>query len=404
MTALCDNCWSDHKDTSSSTDCFDCIGNTAQCCKTASTGINNNLCPACSVSNCETCYTHSFCLKCASTHIAAADGSCQPIVSDCDLYSFSGDECVGCSGTNLLDGSGACVANCPTGSPRDTNPFWQDSVLKCSTCDSRCSDCSKANSIYSCTSDTDYSNDCVDGTISNGEGSCIECPNRAKCSTYTAGTCTCTACNPTTLKLVSDTCYDDCPEGTFDNVGVCTACAGCKSCYGASETSCSSPVSCLDNYVKLESGGNEGCCSAGQYFNGASCQNCIANCQECTGSAIGDCTLGMPGYYNNGVSMVACNSNFGYCTNAGTDLEYRETCNFHTTAYLTGAGAWTASCGAAVGGTCNYAFTDSVGTHCVECAANNFLDITASPMACVASGGCPSGYSEKVTGYTQFGF
>lgn len=59
ITAVNNNCWSDHKDNGAL--CFDCIGNVAQCCPVATQGINNGICQACADVNCQTCYTFEFC-------------------------------------------------------------------------------------------------------------------------------------------------------------------------------------------------------------------------------------------------------------------------------------------------------------------------------------------------------
>ena len=154
----------------------------------------------------------------------------------------------------------------------------------------------------------------------------------------------------------------------------------------------------------INSTGNYGCCDFGQYFDGTLCQNCVADCRVCSGPGAALCTYGQAGFFPNGAVMTACSGLMGFCTNAGTTLDFRETCTSRTIAYLNGSDTWVRSCGAAVGGTCSYALEDATGVNCVVCTAGNFLNTQAVPSACVGAGACPAGFTGVRSSYIHNGF
>lgn len=391
-TGVCNQCQGDYKMRLDFT-CYYCNQNTVQCCDVDNVGISDGACEACTKANCANCYTKDYCISCNAGFTNTSLGDCVPIIPDCSEYSLDGTTCLQCSDKKFLS-AGACIDACDGTINFD---FFSYAGLTCEGCESSCQTCNKPLINHYCTA-------CEVGRQLLG-GACTDCPNKDNCQSWSATPCACSTCVRIGDKLIDGVCYSTCPEGYFENLGSCVACAGCTQCSTASPAACSgSPPTCLPGYNLLQSGGGSyGCCLPGKYFDGSACQTCAANCDICTGVTAADCTLASAGFYASGGSISDCSGDLLKCNNAGTTLEFSEICRFGDKSFLDSTGLiWSSSCYSSGTVTdCEIASWDTITSadQCIQCSATTFKSI-ADPSICEAE--CTTGVGIK-TSYKRYG-
>lgn len=385
VTSVCQNCNITSKSRGDNT-CYYCNQNLDQCCDVGQ-GINDGACIACNPTNCADCYNKEYCISCNAGFVNTSRGQCQSSIGDCQVYNNLGDSCVQCNTDKSLV-AGACQVGCPAA---NTFSYLKDASVTCEGCDPSCTTCTSVLENYFCSA-------CAAGRILLN-GACTECEQRDRCSVYTAGTCTCTTCIIPGDKLIGGVCHATCPEGYFDNVGTCVACAGCKVCSSATASACSgSPPECLEGFRLQVSGSLFGCCQEGEFFNGGSCGNCAANCKTCTSAAVTDCTEGSTGFFPNGAAISTCDGTLNTCSNTGIVLEFGESCKFGSKAYyIDGTSTWFGECYPASTVTdCTIAYFDVATTtdSCYQCDPTHSLSQT-SPYTCEAT--CSTGVLTEIS-------
>ncbi len=189
---------------------------------------SNNTCNDCT-EPCDSCHTIATnCTSCVLTHhfysnvcyVTCPDGTyedggnCLDCVAPCN-FCTSSTFCTSCSTGYLVATPGTCVTgvNCPVG----TFPFNGD--MTCATCTSPCDHCSMdPTNCTSCITDRFlHSNDCLEdcpATTFEDVNVCSPCAGRCQtCSSLTF----CESCNTGFLVAATGVCEDaaDCPDGTY---------------------------------------------------------------------------------------------------------------------------------------------------------------------------------------------
>ena len=245
--------------------------------------------------------------------------SCLSCHSDCAECSGSGsNQCQTCNwNLNARKSSGSCVS-CPSGSFSEFGICKSCQGSCSSSCPNRiCITCSPAENLYNsvCCSKNQHS----DGF------SCSDCDS--SCSTcFQGGANGCLSCpSGSALNKFTNHCVGDC-DGLggkfFDHqMDVCSDCSnGCKECI----TSTFCTVCDLGKGFKLENNQCTQFCdvSARHFVNTANnpptCENCEANCLECSdGTTCTKCDK-IAGFYLSGGNCLPCQLNTGkYISTSG---------------------------------------------------------------------------------------
>jgi proprotein convertase subtilisin/kexin type 5 len=283
---------------------------------------NCDSCPA----NCLNCYSAN-CLICLSGFFLNNNGCVQqcpsgtfssPVAQMCFNCSsgcsscIDGQNCTGCnSGLFLFNSS--CVSQCPLG----TYVYEGDQHLVCKMCVAPC---------FSCL-DSQYCLSCVGGYILNGSICQDECGERyyvhteqvnytnqvsnqnfsvysqcepcgALCLTCFNSSDNCLSCDAGRF-LVGGRCVEKCPDATYNNSQMCSACPpACLLCQDS--------VTCLvcTSGAVLFNGLCVAACPQG-YFAAVSsnatlsyvCRPCNTRCQTCNGDSQYDCQSCTAGYF-----------------------------------------------------------------------------------------------------------
>ena len=231
--------------------CQDCFED----CQTCSGGVGD--CTSCSGSK----YLHNTqCLDtCPATLTVPSGNDCLPCNADtafCATCENSTTNCTQCLGDKKLY-EGICLDSCPTG--------YEDSAGKCvipepaAECSTGCTTEMLNNEVCDDACNTDACNldntkctpgsDCPQGQYRTTE--CVDCEGNCNtCSTQTF----CTSCKPVTDAGGNvtaqrlwyrdlGTCWETCPDGTYQNGVVCETCdSACANCVTDATTCISCPT------------------------------------------------------------------------------------------------------------------------------------------------------------------
>lgn len=290
---------------------------------------------------------------------------------------LNGSTCIFCqNNTYKLISNSSCVTSCP-------DFFYPDTVnYLCAQCDSSCLTCSGgyAENCTSCSSTATLRywllnmcwSVCPGGYYSNDtSNACHICPTTFNCGNCTyqnsTDTVVCTSCAYGYYFQASDsTCTSGCNSTQFANKAnnTCIECSpACVSCYGPSESSC---TSCPSGEKLLTNVTGSFCvttCDPVGYTTsgGFNCLACDSSCYTCGGTANNECSS-----CQNGTFLSS-----GYC---------RLVCPTGTYANITNNQC--SSCD----GSCTFCFGPTI-DNCTGCISNMVL----YNFTCTLS--CPSGYT-----------
>lgn len=294
--------------------CKACSPNNASLCTSCYSGkANSGTCISCSDLNCQDCSIDAFsCANCYSGFTVKL-GKCVACANNCVKCNINGAglcDSNGCiRGYTSLSGRNLCV-KCPNGcSTCKSGDFTtclsciEGSYLTSGVCMSCPSNCSTCFSTQVCSI-------CFDGfTLSSGF--CMPVPD-LPCADNDANS-TCISCvsgyqliNSTCQVITNSLCASNCtscPFGFYISVNVCVSCPALNNCLQCDQTS---PNICAR-------------CARGYFFNGTSCSACDSNCLFCLGPQ--RCFLAKPGYFvtkdissEKQGTLKACKSNCATCS------------------------------------------------------------------------------------------
>uniref|UniRef100_A0A8C6ZU05 Proprotein convertase subtilisin/kexin type 5 n=1 Tax=Nothoprocta perdicaria TaxID=30464 RepID=A0A8C6ZU05_NOTPE len=204
--------------------------------------------------------------------------ACHKSCATCVGYSYK--DCTTCR-NNLQLSRGQCL------NPRNVRPdgkFWSGAKTQVQSCDPSCRTCEKdANLCTSCPEGKFLSHDmcvsqCPEQTFGNAQSgkcemcldNCALCSNPWHCQKCQAG-------EDQTFFLHEGRCFQECPEGYFNDSGTCKECSeSCKTCMG-SATKCQS----CESPLLLEQWECKHTCSEKYFASEGICKRCPPMCQEC---------------------------------------------------------------------------------------------------------------------------
>ncbi|NWX95910.1 PCSK5 convertase, partial [Nothoprocta ornata] len=204
--------------------------------------------------------------------------ACHKSCATCVGYSYK--DCTACR-NNLQLSRGQCL------NPRNVLPdgtFWSGAKTQVQSCDPSCRTCEKdANLCTSCPEGKFLSHDrcvsqCPEQTFGNAQSgkcemcldNCALCSNPWHCQKCQAG-------EDQTFFLHEGRCFQECPEGYFNDSGTCKECSeSCKTCTG-SATKCQS----CESPLLLEQWECKHTCSEKYFASEGICKHCPPMCQEC---------------------------------------------------------------------------------------------------------------------------
>ena len=301
----------------------------------------DRVCSKCAT-NCEICYDHERCSRCAITHLVDR------------TLALPTEKCItlaSCALGKHFQESGACFIcddNCSECESRNTckvcnNNYFLNQNKKCTACTGNCVKCESASSCLECSANDVYfvfnsdktfkqcSSSCSPGNALVAQSTfrydCYICPTDCSACSFDAqnnivcSTCTnskvlrlgrCVSCEPGYVFSAGDcvactnSCNSICPPGKY---GV-----NCDSSCGANCKTCNSDIciTCLDGYFKYSPACDDcsRCNQPGDYLNpitGLCTANCVGRCNVCASAT--RCAVCEKGYYVNSVdeSCIKCN-------------------------------------------------------------------------------------------------
>ncbi|XP_074022904.1 proprotein convertase subtilisin/kexin type 5 isoform X1 [Numenius arquata] len=296
-------------------------------------------CDSCDKEKCDSC-KEGFYLSGDTCVSECGDGfftddisrECEPCHRSCaTCVGYSYENCTGCKSSFWLS-HGRCLN--PRNSPPD-GKFWSDEEKTLQSCDPSCRTCEKSADI--CTSCPEgkflIHDTCVSlcpqktfGNVATGKcemcmDGCEVCSNHWHCQK-------CQAEQDHPLFLHKGRCFQECPEGYFDDSETCKECSeSCKTCTGSASKclSCKSPL-------LLEHGICKPTCSEKHFASEGICKHCPEMCQECIHNETckecmdefllhdGQCVQDCPShFYAEGKHCFPCHPNCKDCD--GPDLD-----------------------------------------------------------------------------------
>nr|GAT50990.1 growth factor receptor domain-containing protein [Mycena chlorophos] len=232
-----------------------------------------------------------------------ADGaSCSPCSSTCDTCTGpTANDCVQCAtGTYTLNNN-TCVSADSNGVCEGTSLIANNNKFECDSCGSTCTSCKIPNFNTASTLNQLQCTACITGfSVSNG--TCVsECPSGtfdrngvctacdSSCGTCSGSATFCLSCANNQLAS-NGTCVSSCPSNTFpSSSGSCISChPDCLTCTGTSFTQCST---CPASRPVLSTGRCLPTCSKTEFFDSSSgtCQSCDPSCSSCSGAGPSQC-------------------------------------------------------------------------------------------------------------------
>ncbi|NXE56364.1 PCSK5 convertase, partial [Casuarius casuarius] len=204
--------------------------------------------------------------------------ACHRSCATCVGYSY--EECTACK-SNFQLSRGQCL------NPRNVPPngkFWSEAKKELQSCDPSCRTCDKdANMCTSCPKGKFLSHDtcvsqCPQQTFGNVEsGKCEMCLDDCEVCSNPWHCQKCQSGQDQPLFLHKGRCFQECPEGYFNDSGTCKECSGsCKTCMG-SATKCQS----CESPLLLEQWECKHTCSEKYFASEGICKHCPPMCQEC---------------------------------------------------------------------------------------------------------------------------
>ncbi|XP_020556399.1 proprotein convertase subtilisin/kexin type 6 isoform X4 [Oryzias latipes] len=230
------------------------------------------------------------------------NGSCHRECGDRGCDGPAAEHCLSCSHFSLasLKRGRTCVLQCPRGTYKnETSRLCRRCFRGCETCDGQsardCLSCRRGlylNLLTSSCLDT-----CPPGTFPDeSQRRCVEC--HASCMECVQHPDVCTACHHG-YSLAGMACVPECGGGTFFHVEElrCRSChSSCRTCSGPGAEQC---LRCAEGYLQQEWGCVQ-VCSPGFYAGEAAglphqiCTRCEENCLSCSGprSSCSKCKAG----------------------------------------------------------------------------------------------------------------
>lgn len=225
--------------------------------------------------------------KCLTCYLGTSD-SCLSCESPLAYYQ---DECVSScpSTTYYLSTENRCLVSCPEGFYESSHRPEDDNM--CLECDKGCKTCNGAykDNCLSCEApllllSSSCVSECPDeGYVLNGL-SCLECPKGcAKC--YKSAD-KCYKCFPGyDFDSEKSKCYSGCAKGSYlSSDGICQECIdNCESCSGRTISDCSE---CEDDFIFIEDWGCLNDCPSSTFLTlssdgQTSCKDCSSGCEAC---------------------------------------------------------------------------------------------------------------------------
>uniref|UniRef100_A0A8C3JAN1 Proprotein convertase subtilisin/kexin type 5 n=1 Tax=Calidris pygmaea TaxID=425635 RepID=A0A8C3JAN1_9CHAR len=301
-------------------------------------------CDSCDKEKCDSC-KEGFYLLDGTCVSECGDGfftddisrECEPCHRSCaTCVGYSYEHCTGCKSSFQLS-HGRCL------NPRNSPPDGKNEQNQPS-CDPSCRTCEKSAGI--CTSCPEgkflIHDTCVPlcpqktfGNVANGKcemcmDGCEVCSNHWHCQK-------CQAEQDHPLFLHKGRCFQECPEGYFNDSETCKECSeSCKTCMGSASKclSCKSPL-------LLEHGICKPTCSEKHFASEGICKHCPEMCQECIhnetckecmdefflheGQCVQDCP---PHFYAEDKHCFPCHANCKDCDGPDSDDCTECTINF----------------------------------------------------------------------------
>jgi len=368
-----------------------CTSGNTPCCAACSTS-----CYQCSQSTglCTSCVKNTYfnagsgqCINCPGNQInldANTNTSCIICSSNCatcDPTYSSGSYCLTCPANNYLS-SGVCHS-CLGGQANPANNSRSSCAI---TCPSSCSSCSNSSVCSTCPANNYLSN-----------GSCLSCANNTVNPSGNSNS----SCSP---------CSSSCLTCSSTNISVCLTCSSSTSlingsCCNPICLSCSNSTSCstcyINYYLSSSSSGLCSMCYSDSYTpNGNSLSSCIscrltiANCTNCQGvSNYVACTTCQTDYgHSYYLTNSSCTSgNFPCCAPCSTSCYQCDQTTGLCTSCMQNTYFSSGQCINCPGNQINLAAntspsciicssncvtcdpTDSSGSYCLTCPANNYL-------------------------------
>lgn len=295
---------------------------------------SSDICEKCTDDKCKICQSNNLesCIECLNGFLLGElcvnicpqgfygdNKICLPCLQDC-IECTSSSDCKQCNSESKLINN-TCVPQCPEKTVSDSNgkcvPCTDLNCLRCDVDQDTCKICATPFILK----DGKCVDDCGDEYFYDGS-TCQPCETRcAKCNSST----NCTKCDDNSF-LFNQDCYENCPQFTYPDNGICKYCVDSEKCR---ECSFENPAECKDcKSGILFKGECINSCPDGTYYNSndKECEDCEVNCLLCKSDKNCDkCKIGLVlfedncletcpnGYVKVGESCKKCDDNCKTC-------------------------------------------------------------------------------------------